>query len=64
MRSDSEETRELTEDEAVSGGIIVVGGLGAGSWAMLNPQPLPPIAIASGPQPDPWLVAKQIANFF
>jgi hypothetical protein len=66
MKSDSVEIRELTEVEAevVSGGIIIVSGLDAGSSVMLNPQPLPPIAVAFGPHPDPWLVSKQFAFSF
>jgi hypothetical protein len=59
MSEEAGELRELSDEEteAVSGGIIVVGGLQSISgalesisWAMLNPQPLPPKALFAGLQ--------------
>jgi hypothetical protein len=66
MRSDAAEIRELTEAEAesVSGGIIIVGGLDAGSSVMLNPQPLPPVESAFDLHPDLQLVSKQFTFSF
>jgi len=62
MENDAAELRALSEAEieAVSGGIIIVGGLDAAvgvrdalSWVMLNPQPLPPRWAQLNPQPEP-----------
>jgi hypothetical protein len=54
MRPETDDVRELSdvELETVTGG-IVIGSLDAGSWAMLNPQPLPPIWLTLNPQPEP-----------
>jgi hypothetical protein len=55
LRELNDDLRELNdkEAEAVSGGIIVVGGPDARTWAMLNPQPLPPRWSMLNPQPEP-----------